>query len=160
MTTYEGGCYCGALRFAAKGPVQFSMVCHCSICRSLQGSAFGALVSFFGADSFEITKGQDKAKEFLSPMSYTRRFCSDCGSRVTISFEKSEIESPMVGVYTTALDELRAGGAAVSDVFEPKYHAFYADRLYDISDGKPKFVDMAAEFGGSGKTLDDHGQPV
>jgi len=51
----------------------------------------------------------------------------------------------MVGVYTTALDEVRAGGTAVADAFEPKYHAFYADRLYDITDGKPKFVDMAVE---------------
>ena len=42
-----------------------------------------------------------------APLRYTRRFCSDCGSRVTISFEKSEIESPMVGVYTAALDEVR-----------------------------------------------------
>lgn len=156
---YEGGCYCGKVRYEAAGPVQFSLACHCSICRRLHGSSFGSPVTFFEPGDFRFTAGEDSLREFQSPMKYSRCFCGECGTRVTIGFEKSEIDFPVIGVYTTGIDEVKQSGV-LSGEFVPTHHTFYADRTYDVLDGKPKYADMPAETGGSGKMLDDLGNPI
>ena len=47
----------------------------------------------------------------------------------------------------------------VSDIldapFEPKFHIHYAERVWSVKDGLPKFKDMPTEFGGSGETVDE-----
>lgn len=156
---HEGGCYCGTIRFVAETEPQFTLVCHCSICRRLQGSAMGAPATFFPMEGFRVTRGEEYLREFLSPAKFSRMFCEKCGSRLWMGFEKCDLDIPMVAVYTTNLDEvMHADG--LHDVFEPAAHAFYANRLYDCLDGKPKFVDMAVDFGGSGKMLSDRGVPI
>ena len=157
--TYSGGCFCGEVRFSIRGPVRSAQVCHCSICRQLQGSSLGQLAAFFNVDDFKIEKGADKITTYLSPLKYSRNFCSTCGSRVNLSFEKADMEIPFVVVYPTMLDELKSA-ETLPDEFRPARHIFYADRLYDNNDGIPKFVDMPAEFGGSGKVLNDNGSPA
>ena len=76
-----------------------------------------------------------------------------------MGFEKCDLDIPMVAVYTTNLDEV-VHSDRLHGAYEPAAHAFYADRLYDCLDGKTKFVDMAADFGGSGQMLSDRGLPV
>ena len=71
----------------------------------------------------------------------------------------SDIKLPMVAVYTTNLDE-NVEAQGLQGAYEPAAHLFYANRLYDCLDGKPKFVDMSKDFGGSGEMLTDHGDPV
>ena len=39
--------------------------------------------------------------------------------------------------------------------FEPKFHIHYAERVWFVKDGLPKFKDMPTEFGGSGETVDE-----
>ncbi len=155
---YEGGCFCSAVRFKVKGPAMVSQICHCSICRRLQGSSLGLAISFFGADKFEVTEGKEELSEHLSPQKYSRMFCRKCGTRVFLSFEKCEREIPMVALYPTLLDSV--AHSSIPEELAPSRHIYYADRLYDFHDGKPKFADMPAEFGGSGKQLDDKGNPV
>jgi len=156
---HTGGCYCGAVRFEAQGPVQFSTVCHCSICRRLQASALGAPVTFFPAGSLKITQGADRVTEFYSPKKYSRPFCSVCGTRLSIGFERSDPPLPVVGVYTTLLDDV-IEAKRLEGPYVPANHIFYADRAYDVLDGKPKYVDSPASFGGSDQPLDDRGNPA
>jgi hypothetical protein len=155
----QGGCYCGAIRFACT-TVQFTLMCHCSICRRLQSSADGACVSYVPVDDYEVTQGADQLTEYLSPKNYSRSFCKTCGTRVTISFEKSDVELPYVGVYTTLLDEVKDGGSPLSAELAPQVHCFYENRLRNVLDGKPKFADFPDDFGGSGKVFDDHGAVI
>ena len=156
---YEGGCYCGAVRYELTAPPQATMVCHCSICRHLNGSAMGSPATFFPVEGFRLTQGADHVSEFLSPAKFSRTFCELCGTRLWMGFEKSEFDIPMVAIYTTTLDQIVNGGPLQAP-FAPEQHAFYADRLYDCLDGKPKLVDMPEHFGGSGKMLDDRGNPI
>jgi hypothetical protein len=39
-------------------------------------------------------------------------------------------------------------------------HAYYKDRLVDMTDDLPKFADFPEAFGGSGKMLNSDGTPV
>lgn len=80
--THQGGCYCGSVRYEISSDPQFTMVCHCSICRRLQSSAMGAPATFFPVDGVKVTKGQEHLTEFLSPRRYSRAFCNKCGTRL------------------------------------------------------------------------------
>ncbi len=119
----------------------------------------GAPATFFPTGGFRVTQGEQHLREYLSPRNYSRMFCEKCGTRLWMGFEKCDLEIPMVAIYTANLDEFTHADGLYGP-FEPSAHAFYADRLYDCLDGKTKFVDMAADFGGSGKTLSDRGMPM
>lgn len=158
--TFVGGCFCGAVRFSVSGPVVVTQTCHCSICRQLHGTSFGVAAACFGADKFEVTAGEDHLGEFMSPRNFSRMFCRDCGTRVFMKFDKADMEIPLVVVYPTLLDQVKAGGAPLPEELSPRQHVFYADRLYDINDGKAKIADAPKEFGGSGRLLNDDGSPI
>ena len=156
---YEGGCYCGAVRFIARPPVLSAQVCHCSTCRRLQSASLGVLACFFAKDALDFSAGKDKLAEYLSPKSYSRLFCTGCGTRIGLTFEKAPIAIPMVGLYPTVFDKVRDGGALPEEL-RPRMHIYYAERLFDILDGVDKFADTPEQWGGSGKRLDDRGAPL
>jgi len=65
---FEGGCFCGAVRFNVPGtPTGFDL-CHCSRCREAGGSAFLAELEFKLAE-FEWVSGRSLIKP-------TRRQCA------------------------------------------------------------------------------------
>lgn len=80
---YEGGCQCGAVRFAIRGDPLVAYCCHCTDCQQQSSSAFGMSV-WFAADAFAVTSG--------TPVIWTARadsgcakpcaFCPDCGTRL------------------------------------------------------------------------------
>ena len=53
----------------------------------------------------------------------------------------------MVVVYATVLE-----GSGLS--YEPTFHSFYEEGVMHVADGLPKFADLPAEIGGSGRRLD------
>ena len=156
---YEGGCHCGKVRFELTGDVQGAQICHCSICRQLQGSSLGQLASFFAKDDFKIVKGSDSLANYLSAANYSRIFCKKCGSRIGLTFEKANFEVPFVVVYPTMIDQLKNAGT-LPDKFKPQRHIFYGDKLHVHNDGVEKYADMPEEFGGSGKKLNDEGEAI
>ena len=59
MTTYEGGCECGAVRYRMTDDPIFVNCCHCRQCQKITGSAF-AINGMIEADRLEIVEGEDK----------------------------------------------------------------------------------------------------
>ena len=55
MTSFyqEGGCHCGALRYAVSKPPLATYVCHCTDCQRISGSAFNISI-VFPSDSVSI----------------------------------------------------------------------------------------------------------
>lgn len=82
MTSYRGGCSCGAVRFAI-GRFLYVMACHCDACKKRTGSAFGLSVMVDDGDVAEFTgatKTFVRTAESGRPVRY--EFCPDCGTTV------------------------------------------------------------------------------
>ena len=77
-----GGCLCGAVRFAAAGPLGGDAgaitVCHCAMCRKAGG--LGVAVVPTTAAGFAITAGAELIREYESSPGKRRAFCSLCGA--------------------------------------------------------------------------------
>ncbi len=112
---YEGGCLCGAVRFAITGPIRNIVYCHCSQCRKAQGSAFAANGIVAAAD-FQITRGEKELTTFQSSPGKSKHFCRICGSpimststarpgdvRIRLGTVESDIaERPMAHIFATS----------------------------------------------------------
>ncbi len=79
---HEGGCFCGAVRYAVQGDPTYTGNCHCRDCQRAIGASF---VTWIGAkpENFEVTKGDIAVCE-TSPGVY-RGFCGHCGSSLTFT---------------------------------------------------------------------------
>ena len=98
--TYEGGCLCGAVRFAASPPSRFCAHCHCDNCRRAHGAAFVTWVGF-PRGQFRITQGSNVLAEYLTDTGAKRSFCGRCGSTLTYASLRWEGE---VHVARAAID--------------------------------------------------------
>ena len=78
--TFEGGCFCGAIRYRIDGRPRRVTHCHCRHCRRTSGAPFvtwavfdeGALIFVLGSP-----------KEYESRPGAMRSFCHKCGSPLT-----------------------------------------------------------------------------
>ena len=78
-TELSGGCFCGAVRYRARGYPGEAYYCHCTICQKTSGAPAEIAVPLV-ADSLEYTRGEPR---FFSTSPFGRRgFCADCGSRL------------------------------------------------------------------------------
>jgi hypothetical protein len=77
MTSWSGGCQCGAVRYrAAKAPAE-PHLCHCRMCQKAAGNYFMPLGGVAHED-FEITRGE--VSWFHSSDVVRRGFCALCGT--------------------------------------------------------------------------------
>jgi len=79
---FEGGCYCGGLRYRAKGDPLFKAQCHCRECQYLSGGQSNVVMAMPEA-GFAYAKGapkQFRRSDLASPV--TREFCSECGTHI------------------------------------------------------------------------------
>ncbi len=82
---FEGGCYCGTVRYEIAGPPAWSGHCHCRSCQLALGGAFVTWAKVV-AENFAVTKGKIKFCE-KSP-GIKRGFCGDCGTTLTYAAEQ------------------------------------------------------------------------
>ncbi|MBB3539626.1 MULTISPECIES: GFA family protein [unclassified Rhizobium] len=121
MTTYTGGCQCGAIRFRVRGTLKDSSICHCRMCQKAFGAYYAPLVSVRGAE-FEWTRGERKL--FRSSNLVQRGFCADCGTPLTY-------EAPDgVAVAAGAFDDPSALPPVIQFGTERKID--FVDRLRDL----------------------------
>lgn len=79
MSTHEGGCSCGAVRYRVRGEPHVVGTCHCTSCRKESGSAL-VFYADWPIEAFEVT-GNFATFE-------GRSFCPRCGSRLFNLSEK------------------------------------------------------------------------
>jgi hypothetical protein len=101
MTTFTGGCVCGAIRYECDSDPIMMFKCHCRDCQHVTGGAY-APVLLFPRKDVRITKGtlQRYSTESMAGGEHERGFCSRCGSRV--SGGKS---ATAIGIVAGSLDD-------------------------------------------------------
>ncbi len=76
-----GSCHCGTIKFTATVNPKKVVLCHCTDCQVMAGSAFRTVV-MSDANSMIFTQG--KAKEYIkvaeSGNKRAQGFCADCGT--------------------------------------------------------------------------------
>lgn len=124
---YEGGCFCGAVRYAFSD-VFDAGYCHCSLCRRTTGAPVIGWAST-PRSAFRVLRG---APHFVATSAEFRRaFCADCG---TIMWTESidPARSDMVYLHHGTIDRAAE--------IEPAIHMCHADRLpwFRIDDRLPR----------------------
>lgn len=104
------------MRYEIRGGIRNIIMCHCSICRKAQGSAF-ATNGIVNADEFVFISGEDRLTGYESSPGQTKYFCATCGS-------------PIVSKNTKRPGQVRVRlGTIDSDIAErPEAHIFVSSK--------------------------------
>mgnify|MGYP005839503533 CR=1 FL=1 len=115
----EGGCQCGAVRYALNAPPLMAYACHCSECRRTTASAFGVACTVL-QDTMEIVRGTLARYQWTVASGAHRygEFCADCGSRIRNG------DVPSRGIYS-----LRGGTLDDQRWAEPVAHIWLASAV-------------------------------
>jgi hypothetical protein len=126
----EGGCYCGAVRYAAEGEPMLKAQCHCRECQYISGGAPNMFL-LMPPDGFKYTKGAPKqfARDDLE-QPVTREFCAECGTHLTTR----RPGLPAVILKVGALDEPAIFGGPQMAIYTIDMQSFH-----HIPEGVPAF---------------------
>ena len=107
----DGGCHCGQIKFRAEVDTNHVLICHCTDCQTLSGSAYRT-VAPAKEGTFEITSGNLKMYEKTAEDGSIRiqSFCPDCGTPI--------YSSPPQG--TPGFFGIRVGAVKQRDQLAPK----------------------------------------
>lgn len=138
-TTYQGGCFCGAVQVTATGEPAGMGYCHCDSCRHWSAGPINAF-TLWPPSQVKISQGAEHIDTYHKTENSYRKWCKKCGGHVMS-------EHPGMGltdVYAAVLPTLP---------FAPGLHVYYGEAKVQVKDGLPKFKDLPADFGGSGEML-------
>jgi hypothetical protein len=75
VQSYEGGCHCGAVRYAVEADLDRSMTCNCSRCAKL-----GWILTFTPAEDFRLVSGEEAMTDYqFNKRTIHHLFCATCG---------------------------------------------------------------------------------
>jgi hypothetical protein len=78
---HQGQCLCGSVQFKLHQKITDIIICHCSECRKVQGTAF-ATNGNVKNENFEFISGENNLTEFKENTNKSRFFCQTCGSPI------------------------------------------------------------------------------
>lgn len=122
--TLEGGCFCGAVRWATDAAPFDVTHCHCRDCRRLSGAPF---VTWFSVPADALRLAGTPVR-FASSAAVERTFCGRCGTSLTYRDRgRDEID-----VTAATLDDPRR--------VTPEDHTWTAEQLpwIRLGDGLPR----------------------
>ncbi|MDE2440945.1 MAG: GFA family protein [Betaproteobacteria bacterium] len=128
---FEGGCYCGSVRYRAEGEPVLEGQCHCRECQYITGGEPNTFIAL-PLDGVTYTKGNPASFTRTDvPNPVTRRFCSSCGTAIG-----SEIRGSLMAIKVGTMDEPAC--------FSPKVAIFTIDKqpFHMIPEGIPSFERM------------------
>jgi hypothetical protein len=107
----DGGCHCGRITYEAEIDPEKILICHCTDCQSLSGSAFRTVVRV-PTNAFRLLSGEPKiyVKQAESGAKLAQAFCAECGS-------------PIYGTYVGEDPKfygIRVGTLSQRDALSPK----------------------------------------
>ena len=139
--SYKGTCFCGEVEIEATGAPAVMGYCHCEDCQAWSAAPINAF-SLWAPDAVKVTRGKDQIGTYNKTPNSFRKFCKTCGGHIMTDHPGMK----MVDVYANVLKNF---------AHAPTVHVHYDSKMVSVKDGLPKFADLPAEFGGSGKTMAD-----
>ncbi|MEM8977500.1 MAG: GFA family protein [Pseudomonadota bacterium] len=101
MAIAEGGCLCGAARYAVQAEPTHVNICHCHFCQRATGAPY-LVEPIFAKEAFSVSTGElarySQTSEGIGKAVNTN-FCADCGTELFLDFEGSQ---NAIGVYGVA----------------------------------------------------------
>ncbi|AXS80691.1 GFA family protein [Dechloromonas sp. HYN0024] len=128
---FEGGCYCGSVRYRAEGEPILEGQCHCRECQYITGGEPNTFIAL-PLGSVQYTKGNPAAFTRSDvPNAVTRRFCPTCGTAIG-----TEIPGGLMAVKVGTMDD--------PTLFTPKVAIFTVDQqaFHMIPEGVAPFERM------------------
>ena len=139
MATYNGECFCGAVKLEVSGEPEGMGYCHCRSCRSWSAAPVNAF-SLWKPGAVRVTEGAERLGMYAKTPRSERQYCKRCGGHLMTYHP----DLGLVDVYAATLPTLK---------FSPSLHINYAETVLPMRDGLPKFEDTPAAFGGSDALL-------
>jgi hypothetical protein len=98
----DGGCHCGSIRYEAEVDPAKVVICHCTDCQTLSGSAFRTVVPT-KEGTFRLLSGEPKVyvKTGESGNKREQTFCPECGTPIYSA--PVEVGSKVVGLRVGAI---------------------------------------------------------
>lgn len=123
---YNGGCFCGNIRYQVRGNPDWAGHCHCNICRGISGAAFASWV-YFEISKFSINKAPTA---FKSSEHGERSFCPICGTPLIY---KDSRAPDYIGVTLGSLDQ--------PNDYPPQDHSWTSNQLQclHLNDDLPRY---------------------
>jgi hypothetical protein len=100
VSPLTGQCGCGAVAFEVSEPPRSASYCHCTRCQRRTGTGASANTRV-AADSFRVTRGEDRLRAWKPAGGAEKWFCGDCGSAL---FSRNPANPERVGVRLGAFD--------------------------------------------------------
>jgi hypothetical protein len=143
----DGGCHCGYVIYEAEADPANTVICHCTDCQTLSGSAFRTAI-LTQEGSFQLRSGEVKVyvKRGESGTERPQAFCPECGTPI---YSTTAGEGPKV-------HSIRLGTVRQRDRLVPKMQLWFrsAQHWIDYLGSIPKFEKQPA-FDRSGGIADD-----
>ena len=121
----HGGCHCGYIAYEAEADPTKAMICHCTDCQTLSGSAFRTII-LTQEGSFKLRSGELKiyVKTGESGTKRPQAFCPECGTPIysTTTGEGSKVHS------------IRLGTVRQRDEFVPKLQLWFRSAQHWLTD--------------------------
>jgi hypothetical protein len=111
LSTYQGSCHCGNVRFEVQTDLTGVISCNCSIC-----SRAGYLLTFVPASQFKLHEGKDAQSDYQFNKKHVHHlFCKTCGVR-SFGHGVGPDGSEMYAINVRALDGVDLDTLAVKKV--------------------------------------------
>jgi hypothetical protein len=138
----DGGCHCGYIAYEAKADLGAAIICNCTDCQTLSGSAFRTVLPTTEG-SFKLRAGELKiyVKIGESGTARPQSFCPNCGTPI---YSTTVGEDPKVYF-------LRLGTVRQRDQFRPKVQFWSRSAQHWINDiGSIRAIEKQPAFSSSG----------
>ncbi len=101
MTTHNGSCHCGAVKYTVELDLGKVLACNCSMC-----GKSGTLLAFVPTDKFQLLAGEDALTSYtFNKHVIIHSFCRTCGIKSFARGKKPD-GTPMVAINVRCLDDV------------------------------------------------------
>lgn len=134
----DGSCHCGAITYEANVDPDKLVICHCTDCQTLSGSAFRTVALTY-EDAFTLRSGEPKiyVKTAQSGAKRQQSFCGECGTPIY-----STSDEPGPKIYG-----LRAGTIRQRDQLAPQLQVWTRSQQHWLDDlGSVRKIDQQSQL--------------